>query len=263
MFTDPSPVDQLAINQIHELQGEVRRTMDTERSRQKQIGISEIGDECDKCVARKLSRLYDDMPDNPSWKAQVGTFIHAGLEEHWRQQFPDRTILGPQVGGYTDDRPFYANERQLDIWTYRGLTLAGSCDLFVQGETYGIVVDWKTQGPKKLAEKTAKGDIGQTYTVQMHTYGLGYHLLGLNVTHVLLYALPRDGELDDAKPVLMRWDPSIATNALKRLKNLIDVADIIGWEETINTRTAAGFCFGCKDFAKAEAKLFHDGLFGN
>lgn len=254
--------DFAAIKQIDVLQGEVAATMNTERSRQQTIGISEIGDPCRRTVARKLSGLYP-KPHDPSWKAQVGTFIHGGLEEHFVTRFADRTILGtgPTFDPPTDERPHYAMERRLSVWDYKGFHLGGSCDLYVQGGSYGLVTDWKTQGTDKLLKKTAKGDIGQTYTVQMHTYGLGYELLGLNVTHVLLYALPRDGDLALAKPVLMRYDRTIAVNALKRLQDMIDAAEIVGWPTLVESQPRESFCFDCDKFEREENSRWEQGLF--
>jgi hypothetical protein len=146
-------------------------------------------------------------------------------------------------------------ERRVHIIKHKTLDLDGSCDLFVQGATYGLVCDWKTQGPAKL-KKTAAAQIGNTYTVQMHTYGLGYELLGFLVTHVVLYALPRDGELNEAKPVLMRYDRDIAIQALARVTTLIDAAEIIGWPKLIELQDKASPCWDCRDYEAMEAEGF-------
>jgi hypothetical protein len=255
--------DNLALKMVYSLQQEVADTMKTERSAQQHIGISEIGNDCTKCLARKLSGLYE-KPFDPSWKAQVGTFIHAGLEEHFQDQFGEEYLLfHPSVDDAIpgmkatarDDAPIYHMERRVNIIKHKTLDLGGSCDLFIQGATYGLVCDWKTHGPAKL-KKTAAAQIGNTYTVQMHTYGLGYELLGFLVTHVVLYALPRDGELNEAKPVLMRYDRDIAIQALARVTTLIDAAEIIGWPKLIELQDKASPCWDCQDYEALEADGF-------
>lgn len=276
MFTDYSPADEAAVRQIYSLHNDVRETMNTERSKQQTIGISEIGMDCRKCVARKLSGLYVKVAD-PSWKAQVGTFIHAGLEDHFGTKYYDRNGKYPKMsaehepdflpGGLvaqqaTDTHPFYVPERRLQILKYGSLDLGGSCDLFVQGASFGIVDDWKTQGSEKLRLKTGKGDIGQQYTVQMHTYGLGYEMLGYHVTHVLLYALPRDGELDAAKPVLARYDRDIALEALTKLQTMIDVAEIVGWEKLIAVTPRASWCWECDRYDSQDDDSFVRSIVG-
>jgi hypothetical protein len=239
------PVDLQAIQMVHHLYEEVRSTMDTERSRQQEIGISEYGSDCRRCVARKISRLFVKIND-PSWKAQVGTFIHAGLEEHFVQKYVSKQAPDAIA---TDARPLYHSERRVQIMEYKGLKLGGSCDLYVQGETFGLVADWKTQGPRKLND-TGKGKISRAYLVQMHTYGFGYELLGLPVTHVVLYALPRDGELFDAKPVLMRYDRQLVLDELADIQQMIDAAEIVGWEKLIEFKPRAAWCPDCDAFER-------------
>lgn len=258
LFTPETDSDRAAIKQVYSLYEDVRSTMNTERSQQQKIGISEIGNECTKCVARKLSGLYA-KPQNldEGWKAQVGTFGHSGLEHHFSEKYgsPDpweKDEPGPPA---TDALPQYFMERRLQILKYKSLDLDGSCDMYIQGASFGIVDDWKFQGPSKL-KKTSVGNIGQTYTVQMHTYGLGYELAGFHPTHVLLFALPRDGEIWEAKPVLMRYDRNVAIQALARLQTLIDAAEVIGWPETIAAQDKASGCWDCADYEKMEADDF-------
>lgn len=252
MFKPDTPADQLAVAAVHSLMSDIYETMNTERSKQTVIGISEIGSDCRRCVARKLSGLYANRGD-PSWKAQVGTFIHAGLEEHFLEKYADPNFPP------SDTSPHYHEERRVHLLSYKGLELGGSCDLFVQGETYGVVCDWKTQGAAKL-KKTAAAQIGSTYTVQMHTYGLGYEMLGFHVTHVVLYALPRDGELTDSKPVLMRYDRQIALDALAALQVLIDAAEILGWPTVIQAQDRASQCWDCSGYEAQESSSFLDDL---
>lgn len=278
-------VDKAAIAQIYTIQNEIRSTMATERNLQTTIGVSEIGHDCPRCLARLLSGEHPKVrnPDE-GWKAMVGTFGHAGLEEHFRKKYAGRDGLATQAdileGVYelsptgvpylpaaqvrafaTDEAPWFIPERKVQVHQYKQLNLAGSCDLFIQGATFGIVDDWKFQGPKKLV-KTAKGDIGGQYTVQGNGYCLGYEKLGFLVTHFLLYALPRDGELPEAKPVLMRYDRSVIEAALKHAENLIDAAEVIGWDAVIEAQKPASFCFDCRRYETYDDAAFIDAVMG-
>ena len=242
-----TPVDLQAVRIVNHIYEEVRSTMDTERSRQQKIGISEYGAECRRCVARKLSLQYVKIND-PSWKAQMGTFGHAGMDEHFTEKYV--ALQAPDAIA-TDEKPLYYAERRVEVMSYKGLELGGSCDLYIQGATYGIVVDWKFQGDYSL-KKSAKGQISRAYTVQMHTYGFGYELLGLPVTHVLLYALPRDGELWEAKPNLMRYDRQLVIDELADIQRMIDTAEIVGWQKLIDAQPRAGYCPDCDAYERHE-----------
>jgi hypothetical protein len=258
MFDPTTPEDKLAVDMVYSLQKEVRKTMNTERSAQVTIGISEIGTDCLRCLVRKLSEEYAEAGGgNDGWKAQVGTFIHAGLEEYFvaNHSHPDGAVA-------TDQNPLYLPERQLWVLDYKGLKLGGHCDLFVQGASFGLVDDWKTQGPAVL-KKTGTGKIPAYYHVQMHTYGLGYELLGFKVTHVVLYALPRDGDLDEARPVLMRYDRQIAIDALQRIRNFLDAHELLekiypgeGWERLIRAQPKAASCWDCGRYENHDERTF-------
>lgn len=265
---DQTPLDQLAIGQLHQTYGIVRDSMNTERSKQTKIGISEFGDPCRKCVARKVAEA--EMMNDPGWKAQVGTFGHSGLEDHFVESFPEMYEFAEpdKPGGKwkprvrddfvrTDENPAYHLERRVAVGEIErhNFLLDGSCDLFIEGATYGIVTDWKFQGPSTL-KKSGSGNIGQKYHTQMNGYGRGYERLGFNVTHVMLFALPRDGELEEAKPVLMRYDGQMAIDALGRLGQLMDAAKIIGWDAVIDAQPKAGGCFDCRRYEEAEEKNF-------
>ena len=280
--------DHAAVAHVHRLHLAVREVMNTERSRKATIGISEIGADCSRCVARKLSGLYPKEVQY-GWKAQVGTFGHAGLEEHFLATYPwmfehyeEETADGRLVWKTrtrddlepTAEQPIYYLERRLKVWEYKGHVIDGSCDLFSKvvvtqqdvdmaaayaqsdpglkvGDVIGIVTDWKFQGPRTLA-KSAKGEISSQYRVQMNTYGLGYRLQGLTPTHVDLHALPRDGEYDDAKPVLARYDEQVAIDALARLQSMIDGAELIGWPSLIESVPRDPRCFDCPRFDRAD-----------
>lgn len=201
----------------------------TERSRQTVIGISEVGMDCRRCVARKLA----EKPRTPdgSWFPFIGTAVHAQLEEGFARW---------------DD---YILEERLFVHEYKNLKLAGSCDMFAYKD--GVVNDWKVVGQEAL-KKAAKGQIKNQYRVQAMLYGLGWKKKGYDVTHVSLSFLPRDLDLPNAQVVMLRYDEQIAIDSLAELELLIDAAEIVGWDEVIAKQPKASFCWDCRKYEQQE-----------
>lgn len=200
----------------------------TERSRQTVIGISEVGMDCRKCVARKLA----EKPRTPdgSWFPFIGTAVHAQLEEGFARW---------------DD---YILEEKLFVHEYKNLKLAGSCDMYHKD---GVVNDWKVVGQEAL-KKAAKGNIKNQYRVQAMLYGLGWKKKGYDVTHVTLTFLPRDLDLPNAQVVMLRYEEQVAMDALAELELLIDAAEIIGWDAVIDKQPKANFCWDCRKYEQQE-----------
>lgn len=202
----------------------------TERSRQTVIGISEVGMECRKCVARKLA----EKPRTPdgSWFPFIGTAVHNALEEGF--------------GRWDED---YILEQRLEVHKYKNLHLAGSCDMFAYRD--GVVNDWKVVGQRALKD-AAQGKIKNQYRVQAMLYGLGWQKKGYNVTHVSLTFLPRDLDLPNAEVVMLKFDAQVAYEALAEIELLIDAAEDMGWDKVIEKQPKASFCWDCKKYEQQE-----------
>jgi len=206
----------------------------TERNYQKQIGISEVGSDCRKCVARKLAEKPKAI--SGGWFPFIGTAVHASLEE-----------------GFAKWENEYMLENRLQVWSYKNLNLGGSCDMAaVHVDSDMIVVnDWKVVGENSIKD-AAKGKVENQYRIQAMLYGLGWKNKGYNVSHVALTFLPRDLNLDQAQVVMLRYDESVAMEALASLKVMIDAAELIGWDAVIAKQPKASFCFDCKRYEQEE-----------
>lgn len=203
----------------------------TARSRQTVIGISEVGMDCRRCVARKLA----EKPRTPdgSWFPFIGTAVHDQLEHGFTDRWPDDYML----------------ENRLHVHSYKGLELGGSCDMFVPHK--GIVNDWKVVGQTALKD-AAKGKIKNQYRIQAMLYGLGWVKKGHEVTHVSLTFLPRDLDLPNAEVVMLRYDEQVAIDALAQLEMLIDAAELVGWDAVIDKQPKASFCWDCRKYEQQE-----------
>jgi hypothetical protein len=222
--------DMVAVDAAHKWMQRITELFLTERSFQTQIGISEVGSDCRKCVARKLAGK-PKKPDG-SWYPFIGTAVHQALE--------DGFVRWPEA---------YKLEGRIDVHEYKSLKLGGSCDMFAYEA--GVVNDWKVVGERALKE-AASGKIKDQYRIQAMLYGLGWKKKGFNVTHVALTFLPRDADLSNAQVVMLRYDEQMALDALAELEIMIDAAEIIGWDAVIDKQPKASFCWDCKKFEQEE-----------
>lgn len=226
-----SPADGNAVDTAQQWMNRIPELFITERSKQVQIGISEVGMDCRKCVARKLAEVHR-IPDG-SWYPFIGTAVHDALEKGFNERYPDD----------------YKLEERLFVHDYKTMSLTGSCDMFAHKD--GVVNDWKVVGDAALKD-AAKGKIKDQYRVQAQLYGYGWAQKGFDVTHVALSFLPRADKLESAVVVLMRYDESVAVNALAQLESMIDAAELVGWEKVIDKQPKASFCFSCRRYDQTD-----------
>lgn len=258
-----TPADKIAELMVYAMHREIVDTMNTARSAQRELGLSEYGTPCLKCLARRLSMLYNF--DDPSWKAQVGTFVHAGIEEHLRRRYnpaPDTTTEAHETATRflreVDPDVIIHLEETVRLPLPGGRYIPGHCDLYIEGADYGIVWDHKILGPWALSNK-AKGKLGDDYDYQLDGYGLGWTLLGKPVTHVALGALPRDGHVNEAAFVLRRYNQQRVIERLALIAEMYDTAEIVGWERLIEAQPRySGKCWDCDRFEASQEHNFFD-----
>jgi hypothetical protein len=210
----------------------------TERGLQTQIGVSEVGMQCQRCVVRKLANV-EKQQFVGSWRAQLGTYVHAGLADEFESRFGDsgKVII----------------EQSLIVHEYKDFVLKGSCDAFFPNGGRGFVVDWKIVGDDTL-ESVRKGSIKNQYFVQGQLYALGWELAGYPVERIGIMFLPANkGNLKrDAVPRVFDYDKSVAVAALAKLEAYIDIADEIGWEALLMQHQPAVGCLSCRQYEKAD-----------
>jgi hypothetical protein len=183
----------------------------SQRSMQRALGPSEIGDPC----ARKLAYRLLDHPrtntDSDPWAAIVGTAVHAWLADAFLAQ---NARLG---------RPRWLVETRLEIRP----GLIGSCDLFDADEL--TVIDHKVLGATTMRKYSSEGP-PDVYVAQAHLYGLGWHRLGVPVRDVALAMYPRSGLLSGLRIWSQPWDPAAAQAALDRHDAILAAADALDCE---------------------------------
>lgn len=190
------------------------------RSLQKRIGPSEMGIECNRRILHKLART-PEPPRGPAWKPQVGTALH-DQQERWFQK-------AAAAGASEEGR--WMCEQSVVVGQIGGEDHAGSTDLF---DGWGHAVgDWKFVGPSRLKHYRAKGPSVQ-YRTQAHLYGRGWALEGWQVDLVMIFFIPRDGELSDSYVWSEPYNENIALNALARMNQLDGLLQAIGIDQALS-----------------------------
>jgi hypothetical protein len=209
-------------------------SLEDPRSKQVEIGPSEIGHPCDARVLRTILGVERFNLDADPWASFVGTAVHArlALVFDW---------MNKRLG-----REQYLIERKV----YVSDGVFGSCDLFRDG----IVIDHKIMGATSMKDMALHGldAKGGIYRVQGHSYGLGWVRAGERVDEVVIAAWPRSGFLDGLRLYREPYDQKIADAALDRMARLSASAlepgvdcDSDGFWETVPVAPSkqCGFCY--------------------
>lgn len=179
------------------------------RSQQEELGPSELGAECLRQLAYKSAGLTPCNHSKDSWAANVGTAVHAWIEEAYRK-------ADAGSGRYLVEETVFCT-------TPGGRRVRAHVDLIDRAEA--CIIDWKVSGANSAKRYRRKGTSPQ-YQAQLHVYGLCVkQTLGLTPKRVANVFLPRDGSLEDgifgwsapwderkANEVLARYD-EVATQA--------------------------------------------------
>ena len=222
------------------------------RTLQTAMGPSEVGNPCSRKLIHQLAGHGSGETDNPfrdRWAAQVGTFVHAGLEAGVRAFM----AANPAFAGR------YLLEHRVTVGSVGGVEISGNADIF--DVDAGLVGDYKAVGPNPLLRYQSKGP-GPQYRSQAHLYGRGFAAQGYTVNTVMIMFLPRAGDLGSSKlkPGSQDWvnrgqryfwsepyDESVAVAALARLQGLYDLMQAFGVEALLPRYQPCGsiFCGWC------------------
>lgn len=178
-----------------------------DRSKQRSIGPSELGQSCDRRIAMTLLGVDPVNTNRDEWTSSVGTAIHSWMEkaflhangELMKQGLPPRWLV----------------EQTVNIET----GLAGHVDVYdIKTHT---VLDHKFPGVTSIRKYRKQGHPGKQYKWQAHTYGYGFAKLGFPVRKVAIALYPRSGLLRDTWLWSEPYDESIAKQALAHKDSLL------------------------------------------
>lgn len=187
------------------------------RTLQTDLGPSELGVGCDRCLAHMLAghlRRENGLP----WLPTIGNAVHDWLET---------TVLQHLMRTGTDR---YLPEATVTVGTLRGRDVTGHTDLF-DAHT-GTVVDYKIVGATTL--KKVRSGPTTTYRNQTHLYGKGLADAGFPVEHVAIWFLPRNAlSIDAGRYWTEPYDEQVALDALARANAIAAGVDALGVEQVL------------------------------
>ncbi|WP_191563408.1 hypothetical protein [Janibacter melonis] len=199
---------------IRDLLGIIEYSVNNDaRTLQTDLGPSELGVGCDRCLVHLLAGHLKRENGLP-WLPTIGNAVHDWLEvavlQHLMRTGSDR----------------YLPEGKVAVGQLRGRDVTGHSDVF---DTHtGTVVDWKIVGATTL-KKVRAGGASITYRRQAHMYGRGWAAAGYDVREVAIAFLPRNAmTLRDGKAWTEPYDEQVALDALARANALAAGVDTFG-----------------------------------
>lgn len=250
---EPSSAD-LAGSMITELIEDSIRT--APRSLQKRIGPSELGTDCEHCLAAKLAG-WNQITPTVAWLPFIGTCVH----EHYERFFEAFARAEPRT---TTGRPAALTEQTVTVGQLDGINITGSTDLYLPDQLgyaeTGMTVDWKIVGKTTLNQVKRDRQPSQRYIVQAMLYAKGWNDAGYPTSHVCIYFQPRNApSLREGYIWTAPYDPAVAQNALDHaqqvLNNLhaLEAVSIDVRDQWITSLPRAAHCWDCakyKDFGQ-------------
>lgn len=179
------------------------------RSKQLTLGCSEVGNECDRAIAYRITGTPPvNFPD--PLKSSMGTAFHTWLD--------NQTMLFQQSRGI--DR--WVTETE--VWPAE--FLKGHVDLY--DKWHKTVLDWKTTSADNV-KLWRKDGIPHHYLVQIMLYGKGMINAGYAVERVGLIGISRSGALRDIVVLTVEYDEQFAIDAMRRVwgigKKIYEIRD--------------------------------------
>lgn len=211
------------------------------RSQQVQIGPSELGTTCARCLVERLAGIKHP-PAHLPWLPFVGTAVHAALEGIFHG-------LGEPGEWLTETR--------VTVGEVDGRPITGSADLYHLPS--GSVCDWKVAGRSTREQVAEAGRSKPVYRVQAALYGMGFAALGLPVHRTAVVYLPREHMLlDKAVVAVEEFDDdarALASWALSRASVYAKAIRLGGVEAVLaGVGPHTGAEFACKDALAVERR---------
>jgi hypothetical protein len=168
------------------------------RSRQTEIGPSEIAVPCDRRLGYRIHGTPAKRDGRVPWAPMIGTAVHALIAD------------ALAVENVRLERERWLIEQRV----HPDPSISGSCDAYDTDQE--TVVDWKVVGPTRLEHYRRKGP-GAQYEGQIQIYGRGWQRAGRSPRWVRIVFLPRSTDFDEAYEWTAPYSRELADGALDRL----------------------------------------------
>lgn len=183
-----------------------------ERSQQRNLGPSQIGMACTRCLARHVLGIPVTREFDDPWCRIIGTATHDWLDG------------AAATANVRNDHARWYPEVRVQPDTEL-LPSGGKCDLF--DSVTRTVIDHKVVGDAPLKKYRLNGP-GEQYRTQAHLYGLGYSNAGHDVMNVAVAFWKRGGRLNDLYVWTEPYERAVAEKALTRYRTIRDQALTLG-----------------------------------
>ena len=193
MFTAPG--DEASALADHIRTVIANRSANAPRSKQRAVGLSEIGEACVRRTAYKLLDWEKTNKNTDPWPSISGTAIHAWLAEAFEGE-GDRYLV---------EHPVKVNDE-----------LGGTADLF--DIERGMVIDHKCVGATSMKSRKKDGMTHQQ-RVQINLYGVGLENAGYTVKIVALAFYPLGGRFDGMHTIVEDYNRDLALAAIARFND--------------------------------------------
>ena len=190
MFTAPGDEASALASKIQQVV--TNRSANAPRSKQRAVGLSEIGEGCVRRIAYKLLDWPKTNKTTDPWPSISGTAIHAWLAE-----------------AFEGEGEKYLVEHSVKVTD----ELGGTADLF--DIEAGMVIDHKCVGATSMKSRKKDGMTHQQ-RVQINLYGLGLENAGYSVKKVALAFYPLGGRLDGLYTIVEDYNRQFALDAIER-----------------------------------------------
>lgn len=203
------------------------------RTLQVEIGPSELGIPCTRCLAHKLAGIPEHH-DTAPWLPTVGTAVHSWLGDTFARANGD---LHPAR---------FLVETRVVVGVVDGRVIEGNADLYDRATA--TVVDWKVVGATALKRVQRHGP-GEQYRVQGHLYGRGLARRGLPVDTIAWYFLPRNAvSFRQGKWICEPYDEQVGLAALAKADALAKALRTVGPEVILPTLPPTTGCYSCSRY---------------
>lgn len=175
----------------------VRAERNRPRSKQVELGPSDLGSACDRRIGYKIAEIPEVNGFMDPWTVFVGSAIHDRLQT--------------SIDGFSSvDGHRYKTEMSAPL----DPLIPAHVDLYDVQRKW--VIDHKSTTSDALKKLREGGEINPGYQIQVQLYGLALTQLGYPVEKVALAFYPRAGRLRDLFCWVGDFDPDVARVAWQR-----------------------------------------------
>lgn len=170
----------------------------SERSLQSEVGISEIGEPCERQLAYKIAGTPPVNVDPDPMPSIMGTGFHLNVQHMIERLDPRRYLTEAKVN-------------------YHGIP--GTVDLYDRRRR--TVIDWKSTSKSKIRRLRIDGPPLRAQ-IQVQIYAAALAELGETPERVALAYVPRDGSLEDIWVWTEVLQPEVAARWVRRFEVLTE-----------------------------------------